>query len=507
MFKLSLVLVFCAAVCNSVQAQRAQTVAKLMRAAQQGDVVVVRNLVKQLPMNSRDEHARTAVHYAVEHQQVDVLYALLCGGADPNIIDANGDTPYDLWEKHKNVDIARVLKREKAKSSAVIQQELLTQDRQAYTKRNTEALFKAAAAGDRNRIEQLLEAGVNPKIKNSDGLFPFHITVQNGHPAVAAILLRAMTNNINGIDDKSWTPLHWAILAKDWEMVRGLLREQANFRYNVPSSSRRYQDPYDVARYVHAGEQFLALIFAEQRHDIVKKLVEKAIRDDDTALIELLAKHGLDLQDDEDISDFALTTAVRHNKEAMIRFLMEHGLHADSLKGVLAKRTSVYQQSMLKVLLEYIKDRNEINAGFVAVYLVDRRSRKGSAKVLLEHGADPNATDDQGNPALITIVKKNPWQAKFARRHEDMEELLAHGADINATDANGKTALILLASKTVTNAEKKSYLEFVRLLLKNGADASISDNNNLTAKDYAEGRSDLHSEFLELLEQAESSQD
>ena len=147
--------------------------------------------------------------------KLNILDVLLYGGADPNVIDANGQTPYDLWEQHQDEDIGRILKREKAKSAAVVQQELFEQDRKIYTKINSAKLFRAAATGDRKTVERLLYVGTDPKTRNSDGYFPFHIAVQNKHPAVAAILLRAMSG-IDGTDDKSWTPMHWAVLARDW---------------------------------------------------------------------------------------------------------------------------------------------------------------------------------------------------------------------------------------------------------------------------------------------------
>lgn len=127
-----------------------------------------------------------------------------------------------------------------------------------YTKIKAASLFQATAAGDRETVESLLELGTDPKTKNFDGLFPFHVAVQNKHPAVAGILLRAMSGK-DGKDDKSWTPMHWAVLAKDWEMLRELLREGAKFKHSSSSLGiRDYKNPYDIAKFIHAEEQFLA---------------------------------------------------------------------------------------------------------------------------------------------------------------------------------------------------------------------------------------------------------
>ena len=51
--------------------QQAQSVIQLMQAVRQGNKALVATLVKQMPLDSTDEYARTAVHYAVEHKQVE----------------------------------------------------------------------------------------------------------------------------------------------------------------------------------------------------------------------------------------------------------------------------------------------------------------------------------------------------------------------------------------------------------------------------------------------------
>ena len=492
-------------VSGQVWAKAAQ-VTRLMQAARQGEVAVVVELLKTVPIDSRDELARTAVHYAVEHRQAEVLDVLIDAGADPNLIDANGDTPYDLWWEYNDLGINRILQRGRAKKASLIQQQHLRQDRAAYTKKNAAMLFEAAATGKREMVEQLLEVGTDPTIKNAEGLFPFHIAEQNRQPAIAAILLRKM-RGVNGSDNRSWTPMQWAVLARDWEMLRDLLRSKANFRYKIPTMSRTYQDPYDVAVMVGAEDKFLTIIFDEQRMDIVRVIAEKAIRAENEPLFNLLVKHGLDLASDEEASIILLMQAVRTNKREMIAMLMQHGLHEDSLKGVLTNKSAIDNELTLTTLLRYITDPDEINQGLNFAYTVNRYDRILSTTILFERGADPNTVNEQGDTPIITAIKSlsKPkiswagWRGSLQEYLQDIAELVKQGADINATDASGKTPLILLA-KEISKSNLHNYLELVELLLANGADKSITDNANLTAKDYASRKNTPNTKLLELLE-------
>ena len=74
-------------------------------------------------------------------------------------------------------------------------------------------------------------------------------------------------------------------------------------------------------------------------------------------------------------------------------------------------------------------------------------------KVLLEQGADVNATNEDGHTALhIAAIRNRAGVAKV---------LLEHGADVNATVGNGWTALEIAADK--------GYTDVIKVLLEHGA--------------------------------------
>ncbi|MGI4847286.1 MAG: ankyrin repeat domain-containing protein [Janthinobacterium lividum] len=93
--------------------------------------------------------------------------------------------------------------------------------------------------------------------------------------------------------------------------------------------------------------------------------------------------------------------------------------------------------------------------------------------LLLEHGADINARDTQGNAAIhfAAVEKRNPGEL--------IEFLAQRGADINAVDNQGRTALHLVAQQ-YTGFEYPA-----EALLNAGADDGIKDREGKTPVDIA----------------------
>lgn len=116
------------------------------------------------------------------------------------------------------------------------------------------------------------------------------------------------------------------------------------------------------------------------------------------------------------------------------------------------------------------REQAQANAQLLAAVQSDDVAKVKNA---IAHGADPNARDKDGNPALHL--------AAAAGRTDAVELLLKHGADIDARDQYGATPLHAAAG--LGNAAT------AQSLIDHGADVGARDRHNSTPLHYAAGKS------------------
>jgi hypothetical protein len=101
------------------------------------------------------------------------------------------------------------------------------------------------------------------------------------------------------------------------------------------------------------------------------------------------------------------------------------------------------------------------------------------AKLLLERGASPQATS-RGYSVLHAACGDNVGAGLVIAR-----VLIENGADVNATDPNGRTPLHEVAALPIQGKARTLGLDVARLLLAHGADRHDRDNFGQTALEVA----------------------
>ena len=464
----------------------------LIQAVQGERMYFLQQLIKGgAEINAIDAWGRTAAHYAVLRNNLPALEFLLTHGADANLADNDGNAPLDVWPKHENEKILVLLHEAGAKSSHNTEVALqppkdtaVSQPLNANkvapsadkTKNSAQDLFQAAANNDRDSAERLLAAGADAAAPNAEGKVPFMVAIEAEHYALAAILLKAAVG-INGRDDKSWSPLHWAVLSDDWDLVREFMRAGADI------TAGRTQNVFDVAKSMKSEAQLIEVFIAEQGVNATT------------------GRYG---------SPMLIFAAERGHTE-IVKFLI------DAKANLNIKTNYGYTASMLaakgghteivKFLIEAEADMNITdNFGKTTLMYAAKNGGTEVARLLIENKGDMNITDDHyGETALVHAAKNG--------RTEIVRLLIAAKADVNIKANYGYTALMLAASgghteivkflidaKTNLNiktnyghtalmlAAKGGYTEVVKFLIDAKANLNITDKKGESALDFAKKR-------------------
>jgi len=122
---------------------------------------------------------------------------------------------------------------------------------------------------------------------------------------------------------------------------------------------------------------------------------------------------------------------------------------------------------MVKLLLEYgaAPDRAALSS---ACY----RKNYEAAEILLQHGANPNERDNDGETAIFQAVRNCYSENSLSV----VKLLIRHGADVNAVNDDGETALDLANRFSYENYSEIEYKKIVEFLIAVGAVTGTGGN-------------------------------
>ena len=201
------------------------------------------------------------------------------------------------------------------------------------------------------------------------------------------------------------------------------------------------------------------------------------------AMVQLLVKHGADLESKDDDKHFTpLIYAARYSCVKVLKLLIDAGasINTRTRDGKTAlhyttRRIRDAEGGHPKAMTEILINRGallhaEDEDGYTPLYGAVRFGTAAGAKALLDHGANVHWRMKASDESLLHFA--NGGQA-----YKTAKLLISHGADPDARDKNGRTPLLV--------AIQKSQGGLLDALLEISADVNARDASGKTVLDAA----------------------
>jgi ankyrin repeat protein len=437
----------------------------LIEAVKNADSAAVRVLVQRGDVNEREVNGTTALHWAAELDNLEIVELLIRAGAGVKAANRYGTTPLALACANGNAAIIERLLRAGADPNAALpggETALMTAARTGRIDalkvllahgadpnareetRGQTALMWAAAQNNVAAIRALIDAGANLHARSREPQFKASWWVGNG------------ANQQIGDEPRiEFTPLLFAVRAGHIESVKTLLDAGANVNDTAPN-----------------GTSALVLATLNSHWELAALLLDRNA-DPNAGGQGWTALHQVARNRSPTLGEIPPPVQTgRLSSLELVQALIAHG--ADVNARVTKEMKDGYRNSLNRL-------------GATPFLLAAKGVDVELMRLLLAHGADPFLpTATNNTPLLVAAGVALSAQGTDTGTNEDALDavrfLLGLGADLQAGNDRGETAL--------HGAAHRGANALVQYLVDAGARLDAKTKQGLTPLDYAAGKSE-----------------
>lgn len=396
-------------------------------------------LEKKTDVNSPQADGMTALHWAAHYDDASEVKRLIAAGADAKATNRYGVTPLSL----------------------------------ACTNGNTEI------------VEMLLIAGADANCSCASGETALMIASRTGRIGpVEALLARGA--DVNAREHKKQTALMWAAAEGNLDVVNSLLKRDADFRTPLASGFT----PFFFA--VREGRKNVALRLIQAGIDVNEPLKREkdgstpkqqstnalllAVENGHFELAAELLKAGAD--PNAHPAGYTALHAITWVRKPIRGDGNPPPVGSGNMNSLDLVRQLVKHRADVNVRIEHGTSGRArfTTTGSTPFLLAARSSDLPLMNLLLNLGADPATKNADNAPSLLAaagVGALDDGDEAAGTEEEALEAarlLLDHGADVNAVDDNGETAM--------HGAAYQSRSKLVQLLTERGADIKVWNQKN-----------------------------
>ena len=477
----------------SIAAGAAET--SILDAVKHGDRVAVRTLIRQhADVNAAEPDGTTALHWAAQRSDLESVELLIKAGADVKATNRYGVSP--------------LLAACEAGNAAIVEKLLIAgADPNSALPEGETALMTASRTGKLDAVKMLLARGADANAKEQwKGQTALMWAAAENNAASVKALVEAGAD-VNSRSNGGFTPLLFASRAGATDAIKVLLDAGANVNDSIvqapPKNARggaagQGQAPAGVNRPASGAGQSQAnpLAALTQVYNTgirggrtgpggTSALV-LAVTNANFELAAVLLDKGAD--PNASVQGWTALHQIAWTRRPPIQHGLPNAVQNGSMTSLeLAKRLIERGANPNARMTKEPNDgaRNILNRIGSTPFL--QAAKLGDVpymRFLLEHGADPSVTTEEGATPMMAAAGVGIWQVgesagSNAEAFEAVKLCYELGNDVNAVDANGETAL--------HGAAHRGANDIVKFLVEKGAKLDVPNKLGWTPYLVADG--------------------